>query len=338
MAMDNITQRTTRDISNDFKKLLKKQQLLTKLEVQMKKTQEDIMLIEKNLSHAFLQNASDVLEQEADMAKSSFHIQKAKLFAFPHNDRSVISSYAIDTPNNNECNRSAQDALDYYQVLLDEAISNYRRRTKQHIQVASDKLIWEAVVNLEVHHTLKDVMKLVRILENKYHWQECQVALHRDEGYICEYTGKKVYNYHAHIVFFMLNTDGIYCFKSRDFSKNEMSEIQTLVADVLKMERGQSALLTKKVRFNHTQYRQVQKEKEDLELDKLQLQGENEMLIDLALTEHEKYLQSCEIEKHLESSLLVEQKAHQELKDKYDALLKIHMKKKKPELTIISTL
>ncbi len=201
------------------------------------------------------------------MRKSSFHIQPASLFGFPHNGREVLASYLIDNSSENECNRTAKEALEEYSKYLDEAISNYFERTKQSIQTKSDKFIWEAVINLEQHHTLSDVMNLVKKLEEKYGWREVQVSVHKDEGHVCKTTGRTLYNYHAHSIFFMLNSQGIYCFKKHDFRKKHMAEIQTLVARELGMERGISKLISKKERLSHSQYRQVKEEQNELRLD-----------------------------------------------------------------------
>ena len=112
-----------------------------------------------------------------------------------------------------------------------------------------------------------------------------QTAVHRDEGYIDEITGNKIYNFHAHIIFFMLSPSGIYNFKRRDFPKKVMSEIQTLVADTLGMKRGEKS---NRVRLNAAQYRQVAKEKSDLTHEIIRLSLESESLLELALKEHER--------------------------------------------------
>ncbi len=201
------------------------------------------------------------------MRKSSFNIQPANLFGLLHDGREVLASYLIGNGDENEYNRSAKDAFKQYSTFLNEAVSNYHERTKQSVQTKSDKFIWEAAVNLEEHHTLKDVMQLTEKLEKKYGWREVQVSVHKDEGHVSKYTGETVFNYHAHIIFFMLNSLGIYCFKKRDFRKKQMSELQTLVANELKMERGVSKLISGRERLTHAQYRQVQEDQEELKLE-----------------------------------------------------------------------
>jgi len=196
------------------------------------------------------------------MAISSFNIQQASKNSFWHNSREAVVSYTIDDKNRNEINRNASEAVNYYRQLLKEATKNYTARTNQKIQTKEERFLWEAVVNLNANHTLKDVENLAKELEKKYGWQQVQIAVHKDEGHI--ENGKKKYNYHAHIVFFMLNKQGIYCFKKRDFNKKKMSEIQDLVAETLQMERGQSKKITKRERLEHREFKQLKQAEEKI--------------------------------------------------------------------------
>ena len=58
------------------------------------------------------------------MAKSSINLQIAKIFAFLHNTREAIVSYAIADASRNEYDRNGQEAYKYYLELLEEATSN----------------------------------------------------------------------------------------------------------------------------------------------------------------------------------------------------------------------
>lgn len=259
------------------------------------------------------------------MRKSSIHIKKAFPFAFLHDDREVVSAdYFISTAENNECNRTASQAFNHFLFLLDEAVTNYIQRTNQQLQVKSEKFLWEAVVNLESHHTLQDILKLVHILEKKYGWQEVQVSVHKDEGYASEFSGKKSYNYHAHIVFFVLDAKGIYRFKKRDFGKKQMAVLQTLVAEELNMERGVSKLVSKKEHLNHAQYRQIAQEKEDLLFEIKRLSGEVEMFQDLAIEEHQKNLVMHEDLKQLKYVIETLKKTQEELEKEIKKIQKMN--------------
>lgn len=206
------------------------------------------------------------------MARSSINLQLAKLIAFLHNTREAVVSYVIAEAARNSFDKDGKEAYRYYLNLLAEATGNYTKRTKQRVQTDEKKFLWEAVINLNENHTLQDVKLLARILRMRYGWQPVQLSTHGDEGHVDTESGENIYNYHAHIVFFMLDKQGIYRFKKRDFGIKKMEELQTLVSRVLKMERGVSKKKTRKVRLEHNQFRQVQKEKEQrqIEYDNLQ--------------------------------------------------------------------
>ncbi len=171
----------------------------------------------------------------------------------------------IDDATQNVCDRNTNEVITLFHALLNEAHANYRARTKQKIQTKKEKYIWEAVVNLTEEHSFNDIVELSKKLEKKYGWQVLQCSLHSDEGYIDPLTNEKKYNYHAHLLFFMLNSGGIYMFKQREFGKKRMSELQTFVANTLKMQRGKSKLKTQKVGLSHSQYRMVRQEIEEYE-------------------------------------------------------------------------
>ncbi|NOR54820.1 MAG: hypothetical protein GQ531_01285 [Sulfurovum sp.] len=208
------------------------------------------------------------------MAKSSINIQKTTIFALLHNLRAAIVTYVISTSDRNDSNRSMEEAYAYYLSLLKEAIFNYTSRTKQKIQTNEEKFLWEAVINLNENHKLDDLKELTEVLEEKYGWRSIHNSIHRDEGHIDLESGEKIYNYHGHVLLFMLDERGIYRFKKRDFGKNKMAELQTLTAEVLKMERGISKKKTKRERLDHRQYRQVAQEKAQMQKEINELKSE----------------------------------------------------------------
>lgn len=114
---------------------------------------------------------------------------------------------------------------------------------------------WEAVVNLEGRHSLEDLQPVMKLLKEKYHLTPTSVAIHRDEGYYDELHGTIKYNYHAHIPCYT-----VYQGKSvmRTIGKKQLSDMQTEVADLLGMQRGQEN--SKATRLDHKQYRAKAKE------------------------------------------------------------------------------
>ena len=166
---------------------------------------------------------------------SSIHIEKVKSGSFLHNDRSVKVSYLIDSSDKNECSVSADEAIKTFQELRLKAQENYTKRVNQKMQ-KNTVFLKEAIVNLEEHHTLKDLQPIVDKLES-YGFKVLQTSIHRDEGFLNS-ENKKEKNYHAHITMFCLDVE---TGKTVKFGKNyrtELSKLQTFVADTLKMQRG----------------------------------------------------------------------------------------------------
>ena len=131
-------------------------------------------------------------------------------------------------------------------------------RKKNHSRGKAPELndsLWEAVINLEEHHTMDDVKKVSDFIHKKYHLTPTAIAIHRDEGYKDETTGEVKYNYHAHVMFYTVDNGKS---QMRIIGKKALSEMQTEVANLLHMERGQ--VNSKTVRLNHRQYREKAKE------------------------------------------------------------------------------
>ncbi len=209
------------------------------------------------------------------MAISSINIQISTPNAFKHNDRTSKVNYVIDDKNLNEYDKPAKEAEIYYHHLKDEAIKNYTARTGQKIQTKEERFRWTAVVNLNAHHNLEDVKKLAAALEKKYKWQPLQIAIHKDEGHIND-KGERVKNYHAHLEFFMLDKQGCYTMKKKDFRLKDMSALQDFVAVTLKMDRGESKKITGKERLEHKEFKAVKQaeQKQALELTKTKQETE----------------------------------------------------------------
>jgi hypothetical protein len=217
--------------------------------------------------------------------KSCISIEPAKEGCLYHITREIAPNYLIDSSSRNSYDRTVNEAEDFLFKLRSEAISNYTSRTKQKIQVSPAKELWEAVIVLEKRHTLLDVKKVANFLEKKYGWRYILLGLHLDEGYYDEEVGKKVFNYHAHIVFFMLSESGIYIFKKRDFQKKEMSIIQTEVANILQMKRGVSKRKTGREHISAKAYRRVAKELDDLRFELKRISGESNDMLEALLVE-----------------------------------------------------
>ena len=97
----------------------------------------------------------------------------------------------------------------------------------------------EGVAIIEEGTTLEDLKRFTASVQERWGIRAIQIHIHRDEGHYGENErGRKIWvpNYHAHIVWdWMDHTTG----KSHKLSEKDMSEMQDMLADMLKMERGQ---------------------------------------------------------------------------------------------------
>jgi len=189
--------------------------------------------------------------------KTSIHMQPSSIKSLLHNCREITPKYVIASAFKNEYDCTPDKAVSIFYRLAAEAKQNYLKRTKQKIQTSEKRLVWEGVIVITKHHTMKDLKKLAKEFEKRFGWQPIHISIHRDEGHISKEDGKTIINYHAHILFFMLDKDGIYLMKKRESGSKKMSFLQTLTANVLGMERGTQKILSGTERLNHWQYRKV---------------------------------------------------------------------------------
>jgi len=181
-------------------------------------------------------------------AKASINFQKAnmKVAAF-HNAREAFtpkSSHA-ELAEKNECSCSALAAIKKIQKWDEKADQNYaKNHGGRRSPVKETSKVWEAVVNLRENHTMADVKKLTKKLEEKTGYKAAQIAIHRDEGHTND-DGDFIQNIHAHILFYARDPKTGLSLSTQYYGKTEFfEEIQDLVADELGMERGQSAKIT----------------------------------------------------------------------------------------------
>lgn len=113
----------------------------------------------------------------------------------------------------------------------------------------------------------------------KYGIEIIRIDLHKDEGYHDEVTGEYKMNYHAHVVasFLDWNTG-----KTVKPNSQAMSEMQTILAMALDMERGERKADTGKQYLDQVQYREMmeaidgEKKREKVEVDKIKAQQNEE--------------------------------------------------------------
>lgn len=168
------------------------------------------------------------------MAKSSIHIDSAKVNFLAHNTRSkkTVNSIFDDEENYYSCDFDS--AVKLYREELAKRSAKYTERTGQKLQAKTVTML-SAVVNLNQHHDEHDLHKIVDHLEQTLDTKVINYAIHRDEGHRND-KGQPVKNYHAHIVFMGLDSEGRSVRKK--LTKGYLSKLQDKTAQLLDMERG----------------------------------------------------------------------------------------------------
>ena len=203
------------------------------------------------------------------MAKSSINFQKSKGHSYDHNFRKDEPNYLLKAENRLENfywqnEKSARE-------IFDEELLNTKRKGGPIPRFENSH--WEAVLNLNKNHTLEDVQKVAEYIEQKFNITCATIAVHRDEGHYKN--DKPQYNFHAHITF-VTYKDGQQNWRKEKIKPADLRELQTAVAEILQMERGQEN--SEAERLSHRQYKQVAQEKERLEAEILTLKERNAIL------------------------------------------------------------
>lgn len=166
------------------------------------------------------------------------------------------------------------------------------RKTKSGkiIKVAGCSPIREGVLLIKSDTTLDDVRKFGEECQRRWGITPLQIFLHKDEGHWLNeppksddkesfQIGGKWFkpNYHAHIVFDWMNHD---TGKSSKLNDEDMMQMQTLLSEILSMERGQSKAETGKEHLERNDFiiKKQQAELERIEAERLH----KEQQIDLA--------------------------------------------------------
>lgn len=196
------------------------------------------------------------------MRKSSINFEPANGHNFKHNDRSEKEpSYLLleEYRKGNDVSHSADEVAIHLEALTNRAKRNYFKTIGQKLQ--AKKYVWEGAVNLEAHHTIEDVEKLAKAIEEDTGFTSLQISIHRDEGHINK-RGYPVYNYHAHISFFTLDKKTGQQLWRRQITKKQkerqpdlrpmnrerLSKFQDLTAEILGMKRGKKGSAEKHIK------------------------------------------------------------------------------------------
>lgn len=199
-----------------------------------------------------------------DMAKTSINVQPVKSSSEAHNLREKPLNYVMPELTSQNETWQADSIAHRLEVIQD----NYLETVGQKMQEKATP-IREGVVVIEPTTTMKDLQDFTQKIEDRFGIKAFQIHIHRDEG-----TDEKI-NHHAHIVFDWTQDNG----KSIKMNKQDMSEMQTILATVLRMERGENSDVQ---HLNAVQY-------------KNKLEEERSKALQLQILELEKQIQSKNI-------------------------------------------
>jgi hypothetical protein len=197
------------------------------------------------------------------MRKSSIHIQTGRIGFLKHNSREKPTKNSIFPENGIQVDRHFEDAVKLYRQEIKKRKAIYEKTIGRKLPKTT-KLHLSAIVNLNEKHTIEDVKKIAYLLEKTLGTKVFQIAVHKDEGYVDEETGKKHINYHAHIEFLGLDEEGRSV--RRKLTKKYLSNLQTLVAKILNMPRGRNYIAEKAkrpIRLDTYEYKRFAKAKQE---------------------------------------------------------------------------
>ena len=190
---------------------------------------------------------------------SSINFKKSVDYQVFHNS-TIRPSYVIG--GELECDPpKGYDAQRIKNEIVENAKQAYFNTSKARNKAFQAKNYeWSAVVNIKPETTMNDLKKLAQHFSDKYGFQCYQIAIHRDEGHIND-NGEKEINHHAHLEFITLDKNtGKQLFKLRDFNPQKMREIQTEVAEILQMERGQDKRISGAKRIEPRAYARLKEQ------------------------------------------------------------------------------
>jgi hypothetical protein len=166
---------------------------------------------------------------------SSIHIRPVKDMAqlhFKDEHRQKLDYIRSDRIDLNESWRANDMSL----IELDHSLrSLVKEKTKRSMQKKAAP-IREGVINLKDETTMDDLKDLSSSIEERFKVRAIQIHIHEDEGHTDPHTHEWRQNRHAHMVFDWIDHE---TGKSIKLDQMDMRDMQNIVAESLKMERGE---------------------------------------------------------------------------------------------------
>ena len=182
------------------------------------------------------------------MAKSSINFQKASAHWEKHNARVDEPSYLLPPEFRSKDNyfwRAELSPQEIFKAELSKCSKGKRPRF--------ENSHWEAVLNLNANHNEKDVERVAKYIAETLNIIPVAIAIHRDEGHLNE-RGHPVYNYHAHLNFITVK-NGRQNWRKEYIKPETLRQLQTDVAELLRMERGKDKRETQVERLSAKQFK-----------------------------------------------------------------------------------
>lgn len=196
------------------------------------------------------------------MKKSSIHFSPVASHSEAHNKREVQPDYLIpgdDSIPKNFCSskESIESRLENIKALYVEKVGQKWQSQMTPIKeavVVLDKNSFRTDKGFEVEEAVRRINSLNAHFKTRYGIKMFQVYIHFDEGKkVSQGSILPVFerNIHAHLIFDWQNKENG---RMAKLGKKEMSEIQTMVAKELGLERG--VVNSKAERLEHREYRE----------------------------------------------------------------------------------
>lgn len=173
------------------------------------------------------------LKSDNKMNATSIHIEPAKVSADRHNRRLK----ALDYVRKDLSKKNQHWQLSGYKGVADE-IANARsayKKSKGKNMHSKATPVREGVAVISDGTTMGDLKRFTDECEKRWGIKALSITTHKDEGHEVEGVWKP--NLHAHIIWRWCDEQGI----TRKLNRQDMADMQTLLADCLQMERGQSS-------------------------------------------------------------------------------------------------
>lgn len=200
------------------------------------------------------------------MASTSINIQPCKIGSSEqHNQREKPLDYVrSELTHLNESWQSDSKTLSQHFAEVQRAYQQAKGK-RMHAKATP---IREGVIVVNESTTMQDLHDFARACESRWGLKALQIHLHRDEGHMRSKEWKP--NLHAHIVWRWTDEQGV----TRKLNRFDMVEMQTLLSETLRMERG---VASDKKHLSSLQFKNEAEEKRLNETQEKLLEATNDL-------------------------------------------------------------